>query len=452
MTTTHVRLVAALPLFVVAALTCATTAQTVTVGPPGSGAMFATIAEGIAAAPAGGVVRVAPGHYTGAGLRVDKPLTLLGESSATTVFTPAFTFPGPSAPLLVVGLGAGERVVVAGLGLRLPSQLLGTPAAFVLDCAGAVVLADVASAVSGPLFTTGGVVVRDSATVTLDGCAFVAAYVPAPAPALHVERATVLVEACTLTGSSSPPALSGLPPTDGAPGIQATDATVRIARSVVLGGAGAQVAPFSTPTIATKGGPAVAAIRGNALVRGGAGNELRGGRGGTGLLAGQPLSGPGGSALELDALSLGALTPDVVATAGLDGDGSSSSPLVGGPGVFAPLALPLATAAASPKLPAPGGAITFALGGEPGAIAAPFLGLDLTTPFAVAGVHGIFVLDFAATVLLPLAVLDPSGAGSVAVVLPPNPALAGIAAHTQSIAFAPSGWISISGPTSFVVR
>lgn len=78
------------PLVAWTALTiaCVGPAQTVTVGPAGSGAMFTSIQEGIDAAPPGGVVLVAAGSYAAAAtLTIDKPLTLLGAGSATTTYT-----------------------------------------------------------------------------------------------------------------------------------------------------------------------------------------------------------------------------------------------------------------------------------------------------------------------------------------------------------------------------
>lgn len=60
-------------------------AQTITVGPAGSGAMFSQIQDGIAAAPAGGIVLVAAGAYVDSRtLQIDKPLTLLEAGSAST--------------------------------------------------------------------------------------------------------------------------------------------------------------------------------------------------------------------------------------------------------------------------------------------------------------------------------------------------------------------------------
>lgn len=432
---------------------CAAAAQTVTVGPPGSGAMFASIQAGIDAAPPGGVVLVAAGSYAApATLTIDKPLTLLGAGSLSTTYTAQ----GPGSPsgmvlpLRITGLSAGEQVRVSGMRLvawNVASIISHARLAFeVLDCAGPVALSDLVVTASfgyaGGYFEASAVV-RDAAMVTLDRCTIDATSLIGLAPAaLRVVRSLVHVNACSFLGSQAPnSSTNGL---DGGPGIVAINSMVRVARSDIRGGAGVPVG-FPAPNPAgTDGGAAIDASNSDVLVRGGPGNELRGGPGTGGGL--------GGAAVFVDPASLVATTPDVVAVAGLDGNLLASTPAIDGPGLHAPLAFPLATIAAAAPLVAPGGVAHLALDGEPLAACLPLLALGASTGFSLPGVLGLFTVDPTGIVTLPVAALDAAGAGVALLPVPPSLSLAGIVVHAQSLSFAPSGWISVSGPTTFAVR
>jgi hypothetical protein len=433
-------------------------AQVITVGPAGSGSMFSQIQDGIAAAPAGGVVLVAAGAYVDSHtLLIDKPLTLLGAGSASTQYTRVLSSPGIAPlPLRVTGLLPGQQVVVAGLTLR--AQIQGGFAAtlaIVDNCAGPVALADLAGSGSSTaaLIAAGNVLVQDCVGVTLDACDFSAnASAAPPPPALRVERSLVHVQQSRLQGAAAPAVLPGTPAYDGAPGVQAIDAIVRIARSEVRGGAGAQTGLLSNPTAATQGGAAIHATNSQVLLRGGAGNQLLGGRGGTAIAGGVPLSGPGGPAVHIDATSLLAPTADVVLLGGLDGNQQTSAPPVLGPGAFSPLPFALASIGVASTLVPRGGTLGLQLGGEAGSLAASFLSLRQVAPYPLPGVLGLAALDPTDLVLLPLGVLDGSGQGSITAALAASPQLVGITAHVQSLAFDPLGLVSVSAPTSFGVR
>lgn len=433
-------------------------AQAITVGPAGSGAMFSQIQDGIAAAPAGGIVLVAAGAYVDSRtLQIDKPLTLLGAGSASTQYTRVLSSPGTAPlPLRVTGLLPGQQVVVAGLTLR--AQVQGGFAAtlaVVDNCAGPVVLADLAGSGSSTAAfpASGSLLVRDCVAVTLDACDFSAnASAAPPPPALRVQRSLVHVQQSRLNGAAAPAVLVGTPAEDGAPGVQAIDASVRMARSEVRGGAGAQVGFLAHPTAATQGGAAVHATNSQVLLRGGTGNQLLGGRGGTAIAGGVPLSGPGGPAVHVDATSLLATTPDVVLVGGLDGNQQVSAPPVAGPGAYAPLPFALASLGVASTLVPRGGTLDLQLGGEGGSLAASFLSLRQVAPYPLPGVLGLAVLDPTDLALLPLGVLDGSGQGSVTATLAASPQLVGITAHVQSLVFDPLGLVSVSAPTSFGVR
>lgn len=437
---------------------CVATAQVVTVGPAGSGAMYQEIQDGIDAAPPGGTVMVAAGQYVDSRtLTVDKPLTLLGSASGATSYVAVMSgLAAPQLPLHVTGLQPGQQVVVAGLNLVAQMQASTHAVAVVVEnCAGSVVLAGVSGGGTAATASSAGVVqIRDSAMVTLDGCQFTAhaAQGMSSPPALRVERSYVHVNRSHLTGASASYVFFNQASHDGAPGVLAIDATVRLSQCRVSGGRGTQVTLGSTPAVATRGGDAITASGSLVLVRGGDNNELRGGQGGVAVPGGGPTSGPGGAALRLDGNSLGAATPDAVGTPGLDGDLQANTPAVAGPGLFVMLPTPLATAAATPTLTSPGGTFVVQLGGEPTAVVAPFAAFAQMTPVAVPGLHGVVTLDAASLMPLPFAVLDAGGRAAVAIPVPPLPAIAGTTLHVQSVAFAPSGWVSVSGPTSAAVR
>lgn len=441
-----------------ASLTFAPTlaAQAVTVGPAGSGAMFEVIQEGIDAAPAGGVVLVAPGSYSAAEtLRIDKALTVLGAGSASTTYLaePAGASAGFRLPLRIEGLAAGEQATVAGIGLVSRIQASHAPVnhariAFEVDnCAGPVLLADLT--LLGFFGSSAGqfdqaALVRDSAMVVLDRCRIDATtHFDRGPPALAVVRSLVHVNDCWLLGSRARNVASDV--RDGAPSILVTDSTLRVARSELIGGAGIQFGfPAPNPP-GTAGGAAIEAIRSVVHLRGGPGNELRGGLGGGG-------GGVGGPAVSVDTFSLLSSTPDVVAIPGLDGDLQSTTPPIQGNGLQAPLAFPLPTVALASTFVSPGGAAAVELRGEPLAVCLPLIALRASAGFQLAGVFGLFVVDPMGIFTLPAVVLDASGVGAASVSVPPVPALAGTIGHAQSLSFAPSGWIAVSGPTMFAVR
>lgn len=359
-------------------------------------------------------------------------------------------------PLRVTGLPPGQQVVVAGLTLR--AQIQGGFAAalaVVDDCAGPVVLADLAGSGSSTAAfpASGNVVVQDCVAVTIDACDFSANAIAAPPPpALRVERSLVHVQQSRLDGGAAPAVLPATPAHDGAPGVRAIDAILRVARSEIRGGAGAQVGFLSTPTAATQGGAAIHATNSQVLLRGGTGNQLLGGRGGTAIAGGVPLSGPGGPAVHVDATSLLAPTADVILVGGLDGHQQISAPPVAGPGAYSPLPFALASIGVASTLVPRGSPLGLQLGGEAGSLAASFLSLRQVAPHPLPGVLGLAALDPADLALLPLAALDSNGQGNVSATLGSSPQLVGITAHVQSLVFAPFGLVSVSAPTSFGVR
>ena len=443
-------------------------AQVITVGPPGSGAQHQYISAGIAAAPPGGVVLVAAGVYIeNFGLTIDKPMTLLGAGSSQTTFRAAAPYPlvalgNLPVPITIRDLAAGEEVVVAGLEVFASTTFEGpfASAVTVSNCAGAVALTDVNGTTAAANMTSGVAVVHNSALVTMDGCSFVNELATSllgfgtgvvPTPGIFATNSLVHVTDCIVQGGKSYGHVVSYAPHDGAAGISADGAIVRLARSVVTGGAGAAPAFLAPVTVVTNGGAAIEATASQVLIRGGNGNLLTGGQGGITSTA-PVLFGVGGPAIHLHAGSLSSTTPDVAMMAGPDGDNQVTMSTVNGSGLHAALPFPLPILAAANKLVAPGSAVLFDVSGEAGAVCLSLLSTQQTNAYAVQGILGVFTLPFSAVVPLPVVTLDAAGTEAFSVPLPANPSLVGISAYSQTVSFGPGGWVVVSSPTCFVVR
>ncbi|MFT4516328.1 MAG: hypothetical protein ACI91B_005052 [Planctomycetota bacterium] len=427
--------------------------QVITVGPAGSGAMFEGIHEGIAAAPPGGTVLITPGSYGHAGgLYINKPLTVLGGGSTYTAHSAGAANPNPI-PLTITNLPAGQHVTVVGLTLQGYSPTLPATGAAVriANCTGTISLREVQA--FSNLLTSASLVIRDAASVTLEGCWFAAGGGPTGRPmrGMQVERSFVSVTDSTIqggTGSGTSSVVSD------ASGIMAIDSEVRVARSTVTGGDGT---PFPTlPYILwftiLDGSPAIKAQNSFVHLRGGTGNALQGGDGGIEIGTSPHTLGSGASGVQVDATSLVSTTPDANIGAGIDYNGNETATAVGGTGPHAALAHALPSIVTVDTSTAPGNSATWELEGEPLAVCLTLFDVVPSVPFELPSIFGRFQIGFSPAVSLPVAVLDAGGAGTVSVALPPNPLLAGATAHVQTVSFAPSGWIAVSAPTLLAVR
>lgn len=448
---------AGLPALLAATVALATgaAAQTVTVGPPGSGAMFARIQDGINAVAAGGTVLVAPGDFvTTNPLVIDKPLTLLGAGRGQTRHTLDATLTrGAVSGIEISRLGLGEQVVVGGMTVLVLPPTGSATGITVSNCADVVQLVDLGCALTSTSTSSsqGVVQVRDAAAVSIDGCAFVSVSSSvAPAPALLVERSFVLVNDCFLGGGSQMRPFGPVPVFDGEPGLAAIDSVVRLARSSVRGGPGSTNSNASAPPFASNGGPGVLALGSEVSLRAGPGNEMIGGRGASAPLGMQ--FGLGAPALSLDAASFLTHTSDARMIPGADGNNQVTAPTIGGQGVISVVPNPLATAGADPDIVAPGASVTISTNGEASAIALPLLALAATLPTTLPGVLGVLTLDVASLLPLTASTLDANGAATAVLTLPPDPTLAGATAWVQALTFAPSGLLSLSDPCVIAVR
>ena len=307
----------------------------------------------------------------------------------------------------------------------------------------------------GVVFGAPGLVqVRNSAQVTLDACNFsvVSSGSEPPTPGLLLEDSEVHVNGCTIVGGSPAIPFGAAGVFDGAPGIRATNSLVRLSRSEVGGGRGTLPSIFFTPTVVTVGGAAVDAANSRIYVRGGSGNSLQGGAGGIAVVVGQTMYGSGGPALQVSIGSLATTTPDAVAAPGADGDGAVTTPVVAGPGVWTQLPEALASLESTAKLVAPGGSVTFELGGEPGALFLTYISIGQAAAVTVPGIPGVIVLAPGVVGPLGSAVLDGAGQAGFNIPIPPLPGLVGLTVLAQGFARAPSGQASFSAPTFIGVR
>jgi len=431
-------------------------AGTIAVGPAGSGAAFEDIADAIAAAQPGDTILIAPGNYVDATpLVVDKSLTILGQGAALTSFQAVAQAPWDQPlPLLVTGIGPGEKVRIAGLALSSLS-LPGNPASavVVLDCDGPVVLSGLTRSGPEPTLPSPGLVqVRGSSQVFLDGCELDAGKAhDAATPALLVEDSKVYVNACTLRGAS-PFAGVLTSPQDGGHALVAIDSVVRVSRSSLIGADGTTSTSFSLEQVATNGGSAVVAVGSQVYVRGGFGSELRGGDGALLQAAGSQLVGAGGACFDHDASSVVSSTPDTLLVPGVDGLDQPTTPPVIGAGLWFQVATPLATLEVRAPLVPPGGTVLLDHGGQPGAAVLPYFSFEQIPALTIPGIFGEVLLDPAMALALPPLTVSGTGMASSSVSVPAVPTLVGLTSVVQSFQVNPGGEASLSAPALVAVR
>jgi hypothetical protein len=343
------------PLLFLATAASATAADTLLVGPPGSGAPYGSIQAAVDAAQPGDAVCVLAGVYVEpAGVRIEKPLSLLGAGAESTVLEAhpdGFVWDGVI-PVVIHGLAPGEEVRVAGF--TLASEALGPVGgctlAEVSSCAGPVVLADVKGAGLGIVGQGVG--------------------------AIHVSGSSqVLLERCALVGGSRPLTLDK--GADGTYALTALDSTVRLAATSAIGGSAFGTTILGDPA-AADGGSALRALSSTIHVTGGAGNLLSGSAGVN--------EGLGAPAAVLDAASILRTAADVELAAGADGDGAVTAPVLElGGGLWSQLKERLAGLAVVPTQSSAGGEVAVALSGEPAAVCLAAFSLGQDPALAIPG-------------------------------------------------------------------
>jgi len=429
-------------------------AETIVV-PPGSG-----LPAAIAAAQPGDTLLLQWGTYStqDTPIVIDKSLTLIGTSVGTSYLGISSVAP-LSTVLVIENIDADEEVRV--FGIRIVPQVSFSSSAVAIavrDCAGPVSLTGVqAASVYGTpssAVVPAAVHVRNAAQLALSGCEIVADEPntqPSPASGsagLRIESSNVAISACSVSGGLGSASSTGFGSPGGA-GVHGIDSTVRIARSSLRGGAGKTgFTGFFVPALAGDGAPALIAENSTIHVRGGPLNQLVGGAGSIGFELGQPDSGAGAAAAQLDASSLLTTTPETVLAVGANGDGSSTAELVTGTGAHVPLQARLATLSTLPRIATLGNSSTSELSGEPFSIGAIGFSAAKATGVVLPGFLGPIVLDLGALHTLPPFALGASGVASQATPLPATPSLAGLTVILQGFVVSPQAVVSVSAPTA----
>lgn len=286
----------------------------------------------------------------------------------------------------------------------------------------------------------------------------------------------VFIDRCSVEGFT-PAFVKGAFAGSGGAALSADFSRIRLSDSRVLGGSAVQSAPFFA-----NGGDALVlddcelALHGSELL-GGDGFDSLGGDpvAGVGLRAWRSdvqLSGPlgtqvvggagqsadplivttGGSAIVFEDELCTLVHSNTVAFAGgVSSDGAQvpALSLQGAPQTVELFQRPgLQTSAASVS---PGNAFVLSLDGEPASAHAVALALGTAPTYTLATAFGDVILDPSSTTLLAAVSLDATGAGTLAIDLPAEPALTGIVGWFQSLQTGLGGGARVSLPTALVV-
>jgi hypothetical protein len=448
---------------ILAAITCSLVAPTalaqgnVTVGPPGSGADYSTVNEGLLAVPERGVVELLAGEH--GDLRIDgRSLSVIGHDGAQV------------SAIVVENIAADQAVRIANLTVQ-PSSLLGPipPRITVQDALGRVELIGVDApglitthGGSFPFgFASAGLVVVDSNALALTDCdvygglhqySTISQTWYDVRPGAEIYNSVVDFVDCRLLG---------MPNTVAAPGLEIGSASrVVLTRTTALGGHGA-LQYIQSQVYSGKSAPAVRVSASVLVIAGGASSFLRGGNGTyhdpdpDGTCTGWsclPIATSGAAGVAAYGGSYVLLSPDTQLESGLSGGpnpvpseatSNDGTALISLEGVRRP------TLAFEPALTTPGGVTVVEAGGEPNEVHLLY--------FSGAGIAPIDVPGLAIRIHLdPLTVLyggwitiDANGVGALPFTTPSDPFLVGLGLVAQSLVADPTA-VRISNPATLI--
>jgi len=393
--------------FVLFALAPLSWADTLTVGPLGSGAQFTEIQAAIDAAHDDDVILVRAGNYQG--IVVDKPLRILGEGSGTVAIA-------TDESVIVRDIGAGEELILSGVVVK------GFSAAVLLqDCPGTVVLQDMDMEVFGFL-----------SCVTVDNCARAVLLDSHVTSAGFVGLSGVFVQDSTLWIANVEIIGGDLLREDASPGVQAVNSTLHVWRTSIRGGdlGGALGDDESSNMV---GGPGIRAARSTVNLFGGPTSSVVGGRGGSVVVFDTfPL--PGGPGLQLTQDSHARIQAGIFIQGGLNGDGTVQAPAVQTDGTssftFDPKVFPaFVSSARHTQL---GSTFSLTLDGNPGGFQVLYLSLRTGPTRTLRGVDGLGLLDQTNLFHVASEVLPASGSFTVTTRVPNLSALLGATLFFQT--------------------
>lgn len=382
----------------------------------GTGSNFTSIPPAVAAAADGDTILVRAGSY--GGFSTSKGITVLGEPGVTlnTLFTL-----GPIVE--VTGLQQHQRFVLAGIN----AAVHGVPSGngiVIRNCTGTVHLDNIGGS-SGPIVGTGPALeVHASRHVTATDCDFFG-----HPGVLAASGSFLTLTDCDATGA---PACQSLRCTafDASAGVTVLQSVVQLAQTSVTGGRGS----FVLPTLSRPPAPGVLLSGSELLVTGDASTVIR-----AGDLAGGPPTAAIGSALGSGPSSV-TFNPTVTLL------GSQGGAALGGVVTGTQRHVPTVTADGA----APGGLLQITLRTAAQNQVVLLLGpagRPTRTPL------GDFVLDPLATTSLFSGLQPPGGLLSLALAVPANPSLSGLALMSQAGVFdVASNRIVLSTGSSFVLH
>jgi hypothetical protein len=399
-------------------------ADVLTVGPPGSGSQFTQIQAAVDAAQPDDVLLVRPGTYQP--IVVETPVRILGVAPGVIVEGV------PDQPAVTVrGIGAGQEFVLSGTRVR-AQGFFTRPNTIVLEnSAGTLVLQNV-TIVQDP-FEGSLVGVRSTACarVLLLGSRILSAgELDTQTGAVVVQQGDLWIAGCEIRGSDDPYfALSG------PHGVQATDATVRVWRSQIVGGDSDGKNGIGD----AQGGDGIRATRTSVELYGGPGTLVRGGDGEEALFE----EGFGGPGVELLDHSSARIQADVPITGGLDGFDLTQAPPVRADGTSAFVLDPKVFPSLASDVPRvqPGSSFTLTLDGSAGAYQVLYLSIRTGPTATFRRVDGAGLLDPTSLQQLAPAILPPSGSLEVAIAVPDDLALIGTTLFFQTAERFPNGFV-----------
>lgn len=370
-------------------------AQTVWTVNSAGGAQFTAIQPAITAAAPGDRIEVFGGAY--GSFVVDKGVDIEAMTGALCTWFEVATVPN------------GQAARVAGFTI---DKFQGGFVR-VRDCPGAVLLADLGQAgfVWGGLYP--GLAIVNSPNVFVRGGVFTGHGTYGGAfPGIRIDQSRAVLVGTTAVGGRELQTSGGMG-MSGWPGLYVVNSHVTLVGVDASGGAATSGGIWGGT-----GGHGIQVASGMALVLGA--TTLRGAPGGSA----SPVPGSAG----LAALGNVHFTPDTV----LVGSTSAATPIASRPIVTAPPAVPIGS--------------MLAVSVRGGANQPVWLGLDFQHDYAVLpALAGALNLTSTA-VLVPSLLLDPSGAGSLLVPIPNQPALRNRSVFAQGAAFA-GGTLVLTAPT-----
>ncbi len=416
--------------FALLALASLSAADTLSVGPVGSGAQFSEIQAAIDAAQADDVILVQPGTYQR--ITVAKPLRILGDGTGSVTIT------WDEFSVIVRDIGAGEELVLSGV--EVTAGLSFSPSSLILlqDCPGTVVLQDVFMD-SG--FGLPALQVESCArALLLDSRVFGGG--AAHLACVFARDSTLWIANAEITNLTFFFESAG-------PGVHLLNSTLHAWRATIRGGDLGGAIDF-TGEDSLEGGHGILAAGSTVNLFGGPTSSVVGGQGGTSNKFGA-VPFPGGAGVRLTGNSHARIQADIPIQAGLDGLGHNPAPTVqtDGSSSFTLDAKVFPTLVSSAQQTQLGSTLSLTLAGNPGGYQVLYLSLRSGPTRSYRGADGFSLLDRANLFHVASEVLPASGAFAIDIRVPDLSALLGSTLFFQTAERFPDGLaLRQSGPAN----